>query len=200
MTWPLWGFIVVVYLAGLWWLRRRQWRLSVYIWSGFGLAFLLIHAAVLLNGHVLLASTEARQLKDIMGIFGVHLELVDSTVLMVPDPTGWSGLRIGVESSTLIELAVFSGLLLFYPKLSWRRRSLSMIAGLGGTYLLNLFRLGLIVVMILVWGKPAVPVAHAIVGRLVYFGGVVILYWFLLTKPTLGIVHRFIQETGRVSR
>lgn len=200
MNWPLWGFIVVVYAAGMWWIQRRQWRLALYIWSAFGLAFLLIHAAVLLNGHMWLASLEAQQLKDLMALVGVRLERVDSAVLMVPDATGWSGLRIGIESSTLIELAVFSGLLLFYPKLSGRRRVLSLVAGLGGTYLLNLFRLSLIVLMIMIWGKPAVPLAHAVVGRLVYFGGVVILYWFLLTRPTLSIVNHFIRETGRESR
>lgn len=197
MTWPLLGLLAIVYLGGIKLLLHKQWRLSLYLWGAFGLAFLLIHTALMQNWHTALAAIEAQQLQGLMSVLGVRLELIDHTTLLVPDQTGWSGLKIGVESSTLIEMTVLSGLLLFYPKLSWRRRGLSLMAGLTATYLLNLVRLSLIVVMILVWGKPIVPLAHTVIGRLVYFAGVVSLYWFLLTKPTLSIVRQFIQETGR---
>jgi exosortase family protein XrtG len=192
--------LLVIYLLGIVSLQRRHWSLLLYLWSAFGLAFLIIQFAVLQNWHAALASLEASQLTGIMNALGVQLQLVDRTMLMVPDSTGWSGLRIGVESSTLIELSVLAGLLLFYPKQTPRQRSVFLMIGLTGTYVLNLLRLMVIVGMILIWGKPAVPLAHTVVGRLLYFGGVVMLYWFLMTRPTLRTVYDVMKGSGRLQR
>lgn len=200
MTGELLQILTVIYIAGIAWLQRRHWSLTLYLWSAFGLAFLLIHFAVMQNWDLELASLEAQQLTQLMGAFGIQVQLVDRTMLMVPDATGWSGLRIGVESSTLIELSVLAGLLLFYPKQTARQRGAYLITGIAVTYMLNLLRLIIIIVMILIWGKPAVTLAHTVVGRLVYFGGVVMLYWFLMTKPTLRTVYDTMRQSGRLQR
>lgn len=200
MSWPLWLVLALVYLAGLFGLGRRRWRLARYIWGAFGLAFLLIHLALLLGWHTALAAAEAGHLQSILALAGIEIQRVETAAILVPDATGWSGLRIGIESSALIEMTVFLGLLLFYPQLPLSSRGRHLIIGLAGTYALNLLRLLVIVGMILIWGKPAVPLAHYVVGRLVFFGGVVILYWYLLTKPTLRIVHELIESSGRAAR
>jgi exosortase/archaeosortase family protein len=200
MNWSLLSLLTAVYIVGILWLQRRRWSLALYIWQAFGLAFLLIHLAVLLNWHVTLATLEAAQIAAIVSAFGVPVQVVNDTTLLIPDATGWSGLRIGVESSTLIEIAVLSGLLLFYPKRTSGQRGLSLALGFAGTYLLNLLRLFIIIAMILLWGKPAVAIAHTLVGRLVYFAGVVLLYWFLMTKPTVHIVYDLIRTSGRLGR
>jgi exosortase/archaeosortase family protein len=117
--------------------------------------------------------------------------------LLVPDPTGWSVLQIGLECSTLIEASVFAGLLLFYPRLPPRDRALRLGAGLGATFLINLARLAVIIGMVMILGKPAVPWAHAVVGRMVFFVGIVIVYWRMLTLPTLRLVRRDMEVSGR---
>jgi exosortase/archaeosortase family protein len=200
MNWSLLSLLTVVYITGLLWFQRRHWSLALYIWQAFGLAFLLIHLAVLLNWHVTLAALEASQIAAIVSAVGVPVQVINDTTLLIPDATGWSGLRIGVESSTLIEIAVLSGLLLFYPKRTSSQRGVSLAIGFFGTYLLNLLRLFIIIAMILLWGKPAVAVAHTLIGRLVYFVGVVLLYWFLMTKPTVRIVYDVIRTSGRLER
>ncbi len=200
MTFPLLQLATAVYLLGLIWVHRQGWQLLLYIWSAFGFAYLSIHLSLLQGWNVALATLEARHLQAIMAWLGVKLSFVDDTTLLVPDPTGWSGMRIGVECSTLIELSVFSGLMLFYPRLTLEKRWKYLALGCIGTYTLNMVRLVIVAAIIAAWGKPAVPIAHAIVGRLVYFAGVVALYWFLLTRPTLALVRRSIEASGRAVR
>ena len=73
------------------------------------------------------------------------------------------------------------------------------LTGLAATYLINLARMFIIVAMIHWLGKSAAPLAHAVVGRLVFFAGIVIVYWQLLTLPTLRIVRRELEVTGRAA-
>jgi len=169
----------LIYLIGMGWIQRNQWRLTLYVWSAFGLAFLVIHLALLMGWPTALAAAEAQHLVEIMRLLGFELEVVNEVTIMVPDSTGWSGLTIGIESSTLIELSAFVGLMLYYPRISTQRRSTYLMIGIIGTYLFNLIRLVTIVTIILVWGKSAFPLAHNVIGRLVYFAGVVGLYWYL---------------------
>lgn len=197
MTWMILQLSTVVYLGGLTWIQRRHWQLMLYMWGVLGFIFLFIHLAILQQWHITFAGLEAKHVQALLLPFGIHLQFVDATTFLVPDSSGWSGLNIGIECSTIIEMSIFVALVLFYPKLTLSRRWWSLAVGIVGTYLLNLLRIMIIVLMIVVWGKPAVPLAHTVVGRLVYFVGVVGLYWYLLTKPTLYMVQRFIEVSGR---
>ena len=130
-------------------------------------------------------------------MLGVTLSTLGASTLVVPDPTGWSVLGIGIECSTLIEAAVFTGLMLFYPRFGGVARLSRLSLGLGATFGLNMLRLGVIVLMVVTLGKPAVVWAHAIVARLVFFVGIVFLYWRMLTLPTLSTVKRDLEVSGR---
>lgn len=200
MNWSYLQVIAVIYLAGMVWVRQRQWSLFQFVWGAFGFAFLFIHLSLIQGWDSSLSTIEVRNVQSLIGFLGIRLQSVDNTTLLIPDSTGWSGLRVGIECSTLIELSVFAGLVLFYPRLSFNQRWRYLLLGLVGTYLLNLLRITVIVILIWFWGKPMVPFAHAIVGRLIYFVGVVALYWFLLTRPTLRLVHRSIEVSGRAVR
>ncbi|NJL94578.1 MAG: exosortase/archaeosortase family protein [Anaerolineae bacterium] len=114
----------------------------------------------------------------------------------MPDTQGWVGLNITLECSTLIELSIFAGLLLFYPKLTLKQRAWAFAVGLLVTYVLNLGRIVLIVGMILALGREAIPLAHNLVARLLYFVGILFIYWFLLTRPTLFAIRRTIESQG----
>jgi len=200
MTWPLLQASLLVYIGGLLWMQRQNWQLILYVWSAFGVVFLFIHLAILQEWHIALAHFEALHVQMLLAPLGLQLQTVSQTSFLVPDGTGWSGLAIGIECSTIIELSVYTGLILFYPNLSMQKRWKYLLIGATGTYLLNILRIAIIVLMIAHWGKPIVPFAHTIVGRLVYFVGVVGLYWFLLTKPTLHMIRRRMETAGRAVR
>jgi len=57
--------------------------------------------------------------------------------------------------------------------------------------------MAVIIAMIHWLGKEAAPLAHAVVARLIFFLGIVVVYWYLLTLPTLHVVRRELEITGR---
>src|SRR5437660_738095 len=145
MTWPLLQLLVAIYGLGVWWLRRQRWRLIFYMWASFGLAFLLIHLSLLQGWNVAISALEASQAQQLLIPLKITARLIDATTLLIPDPTGWSGLNIGIECSTLLELSVFWGLMLYYPRLGLRKRWLYLAIGTAATYGLNMLRILIIV-------------------------------------------------------
>lgn len=188
---------LAVYVMGLLALRRVRHGLIAYVWGAFGLAALFVLAAQMGRWYEPFGGLQARILATLGNSFGLGLSTLEPAYLVVLDPTGWSVMTVGVECSTLIEAAVFAGLLLFYPRFPTGERLLRLVAGLGFTFLINLARLAVIVGLVATLGKPAVPLAHAVVGRLIFFVGVVIVYWRMMTMPTLRMVRRDLEVSGR---
>lgn len=191
------GLAALVYVAGLVILRRKRQGLTGYVWGAFGLAGLIILFGESGGWNVPLGAVQIDALAWLGGWAGLGLSTLGPGTLVVPDPSGWSVLSVGIECSTLIESAVFIGLVLFYPRFPPADRFMRLVLGLGGTLLVNLIRLSVIVGMAHLLGKPAVPWAHAVVARLVFFVGIVGIYWKLLTLPTLHLVRRDMEVSGR---
>lgn len=197
MNTTLLGILGFIYLLGLVLLRRQRQGLIGYLWGSFGLAGLLVLLAQHGEWNIAVGELQAGVVAIVAGWLGVVLTFIEPASLAIPDPTGWSVLRIGIECSTLIEASVFTGLILFYPRFSPQERSLRWIVGVGATFLVNFIRLGVIIAIVMTLGKPAVPWAHAVVARLVFFVGIVIVYWHMLTLPTLKVIRRDIEVSGR---
>lgn len=111
-------------------------------------------------------------------------------VMVVTQDVGWTLLKVGVESSGLLEMAVFVSLLLFYPGLSAGQRARTIVIGCVVTWLANALRILLIIAMLQIFGKGALVIAHSIVGKGVFFGLTIAMYWYLLTAPTLRMLGR----------
>jgi exosortase family protein XrtG len=186
-----------VYLAGLLFLRKARMGLLAYLWDAFGLAAILIFAGQIGGWNAPLGALQAGILAWVGNWFGAGLQVVEGGGLVVPDPTGWSILQVGIECSAMIEMSIFVGLMLFYPRLPAGERLGRIGAGVLATIAVNLLRLAVIAVMVATLGKPIVPWAHAIVGRLVFFVGILYLYWRMLTLPTLKLVRRELEVTQR---
>jgi exosortase family protein XrtG len=187
----------IVFLVGLVLLRKSRKGLVAYLWGAFGLAGIVIFAGQLGNWNVPLGAFQAQILAQASALVGGGLRTVADGGLVVPDPTGWSILQVGIECSALIEISIFAGLILFYPRLPAGQRMLRLAIGVLAILGINLLRLGIIAAMISVFGKPAVPWAHAVVGRLVFFAGILYLYWRMLTLPTLDAIRREMEVTHR---
>lgn len=197
MNYSIMALALAIYLIGLLALRRRRHGLTAYLWGAFGMAALLILAGWMGGWNEPLGAAQASLLEIVWGWLGLGVSTLGGGELVVPDPTGWSVLAIGIECSTLIELSVFAGLLLFYPRFPPGERLKRLTTGLAATLLINLVRLSVIIGMVAALGKPAVPWAHAVVGRMVFFVGVVIVYWRMLTMPTIRFVRRDLEVSGR---
>ena len=59
------------------------------------------------------------------------------------------------------------------------------LSGVAAIYVINLIRLYSIVLVIFYGGRNTIYVAHSIIGRLVFFALIIVLYWRVFTKPAL---------------
>lgn len=180
-------------LVGLWavvtamlW-RTRRW-LVFYITGAFGFTLLVVYGASLVNLDTAIEALEAVQVAAMAAMLGVRLDVLGQTGLAIPNHTGWAVFDIGIECSALIEMAAAVGLIAFYPAFSRGRRVLTAGIGMAATYAINLLRILLIASIINGMGTSWVFAAHAVFGRVFFFAGTVILYWYLLTRPTMSIV------------
>jgi len=85
-------------------------------------------------------------------------------------------------------------LLLFYPSYNWKTKLKYATIGTVATFAANIIRILSIVFIVAVFGKTSVYLAHAIIGKLIFFALIVILYWYLLTKPTMNTVRKNIKS------
>jgi exosortase family protein XrtG len=189
--------LALLYIIGLLAMRRMRHRLPADLWGSLGLVALVVLASKVGGWNIPLGSAQARLFVWGGNLIGLRFGLLEPAGLIVPDLTGYSILQIEVECSNLIEATVFAALMLFYPRFQPRERLLSLGAGVSATVAVNLVRLGVIVAMVSILGKPALPWAHAIVGRLLFFAGIIVIYWHILTLPTLQVVGRDLEVTGR---
>ena len=81
----------------------------------------------------------------------------------------------------------------FYPGWTLRRRLLTICLGVFATYAANVVRVSFIVASLHWGGKDLLFISHTVGGRLIFFAIVVLIFWFVLSLPTLRIVQRKIQ-------
>ncbi len=194
-TWAqaLWG--ALVWLALVLALRRSRIWLFYYLVAAVGWCFgLVVLLRELLPGEAALAMATAYNTHYLAGLLGVPTRVFRSApglllVLVIAQESGWTALQVGLESSGLLELSVLSGLLLFYPGMPFLRRSLSV-----ATYVANVLRVLLIVVVLHFAGKDSLLFAHTFLGRAFFFAVTVAIYWYLMTRTSLEVLR------GRVLR
>ena len=178
----LFGF---VWTGAVLYLRRRRAWLSYYVLGSIGFVVLVLFVAQALGLDTRLEAIEAVQVAWLADIFNVKASLLPPSGLAIGNHVGWGVFDIGIECSALLEMAVFAALVAFYPP--WRpgKKALIIALGVAATYVVNLLRILIIVGMIARLGTDWVFIAHAVVGRVFFFVGVVAIFWFLVTMPTV---------------
>ena len=144
----------------------------ILILRHFGIDQLLVKAA---SFHVYLVADR---------LLNLPLELLSNGRFQLFLPDGGSSiLKLGIECSAIIESSLLVSLLIFLPFFSLRQRILRAFLGLVSTYVINLGRLLIIVLITHRFGPDYIFVAHAFVGRFFFFIAEILLYWWLFTKP-----------------
>lgn len=174
--------------------RKKRWWLSYYLVGSVAVVAGLMSFFVLTGYDNYVMGVEAQSMAWVASALGMPSQYMSPNAFLFPDPTGWSIFGIGLECSSIIEISVFIALLLFYPSYSWKRKLKYATIGAVATYLANVIRILTIVLLVSVFGKTSIYVAHAIVGKIIFFAFIVILYWYLLTKPTMGQVRKNIKS------
>lgn len=185
-------------LAVLFFRLNRIW-LPYYIIGSVGLAFLFIFIGRNTPIEPALQTAVAQGVHFFADLFGIPTETFDAApgallVLVISQDIGWTMLQVTVESSGLLESGVVFGMLMFYPAWSVRRRLSYVLLALLLTYAANIIRLMVIVATLHLLGKDSLLISHTIVGRAVFFVGVILIYWFLLSRPTLRAVRKKLDD------
>jgi len=195
---PIWLTLVLVFR------RHRQW-LFYYLVAAFGLTIQLVFLAEHFGIDQLLVNLASFHVNLISkNIFHIPMELMSNGrfQLLLTDG-GSSILKLGIECSAILESSIIFSLLIFYPLFSLRQRILRVIFGLVVTYVINILRLMIIVLMAYKFGPDYIFLAHAGVARVFFFICELLLYWYLMTKPTVKSVgdsisnHRSLAQTAR---
>lgn len=173
----------VAILAALW--RARRWLLF-YLSGSLGLVILTVVVARITTLNQALEALEARQTAFLAALLGQRITVLGMNGLAIENPYGWGIFDVGIECSGLLEMATIAGLVLFYPSVfDARKRAAFTIVGVVVTYLINLARILVIVLVVSRFGTESVFFAHAILGRIFFFIATVALYWWIVTLVTL---------------
>lgn len=184
------GTLIFLWVMAVLFFRANRIWLPYYVIGAVGFALIIIFVGRATFVESSLQQVVAAGVHAISSLTPVPTRIFQSApgaimILVVDQSVGWTMLQITVESSGLLETGVISGMLMFYPGWSFRKRlGLSVVAILA-TYVANIIRLMVIVIVIHYGGKDTLLVSHTILGRAVFFVGVIIIYWYLISRPTL---------------
>jgi exosortase family protein XrtG len=168
--------------------HRKRWWLSFYLTGAVSFMSFMIAFFMISGLDVKIMGIEAQNIATLSTAIGIPATFLPPNAFLFEDPTGWTIFGIGFECSSIIEISVLIGLLLLYPGYGWKRKTKYAIIGTIATYCANLIRMMSIVYIVNIFGKSYLYFAHAIVGKLIFFLFIIILYWYLLTRPTIGII------------
>lgn len=191
MSYPLVVTMFVLWLGVVAFLRRARIWLPYYVVGAVGCAYWLVLVfSNLLGLEPLLAHSVAWVVHSTSNLLGIPTRIFEGApgvllVLVIYQDIGWTVLQVGLESSGLLEITVLVSLLLFYPGWTLYHRLRLILFGGIAMWIANILRMLVIVVMLNQFGKEALVLAHMYVGKAVFFVLVILIFWFIITRPTL---------------
>lgn len=106
-------------------------------------------------------------------------------IIFVDSIDGAISLTIDFECSGIIEIMAYISLLAFFEVYTRYERIFVGIVGVCLIMLSNAVRIMFICLIIHYWGVGSYYVAHAFIGRLLFYGLSVMLYFYVFTKPQI---------------
>ncbi|WP_029215095.1 exosortase/archaeosortase family protein [Kallotenue papyrolyticum] len=187
-----WSWALLLgWLSVLLFLRTYRIWLPYYVLGSVGLAYWMVLAGRAWFGldrwMAVLVAVTTQRLADLLAIPTQTFAQAPGTllVMVISQEIGWTALQVGVESSGLLELSVLTALLALYPGWSWRERGVLILGCAVLLIAANILRVLIIVALLHYLGKEALLLAHTIIGKVVFFGLTLAIYWLAITAPTL---------------
>ena len=106
-------------------------------------------------------------------------------VIFIESAAGAISLKIDFECSGIIEILAYLSLLIFYRVYTVYERVYVGVLGVVAIVLANALRITVISLMIYFGGVDMYHIAHTFIGRFVFYGLSVILYFYVFTKPQI---------------
>lgn len=113
---------------------------------------------------------------------GMYESYFQQGILFVPCDTGAISLYIDYECSGIIEIGAYLALLLFFGVYKTQEKIGLAIGGSLGIFCANVLRIFIIGSMVHIWGSDVYFMAHTIIGRIVFYGFTIALYFYVFTR------------------
>lgn len=175
---------IALWIYGLSVLKRARLSAFYFIVGSAGLFFILTaisrpywvwfftHAVI----HGVALFTELTNWGQIMFKMGlVYINNGGNSVIM----------SIDYECSGIIETCAFVSLVVFYPAYQRREKVFYGVFGLLYIYLINVLRLNVVITIVHFGGGEAFFLAHSVIGRLIFYVLVIVLYYNVFTYSQL---------------
>ena len=173
----IWAYILYV-------LKRAKLNFWLFLVGSFGLfIFMMIWVRPLLTEP--LARVVAAMAGAVGGLTGTFDAYFRYGIIFIQSAMGSITLKVDFECSGIIEIMAFLSLLIFFQVYTLREKLMVGVAGVLGIMLANTIRIIAICEIIYFGGVGTYFIAHAIVGRLIFYSLSVLLYFFVFTKPQI---------------
>ncbi len=173
----IWAYILYV-------LKRAKLNFWLFLVGSFGLfIFMMIWVRPLLTEP--LARVVAAMAGAVGGLTGTFAAYFRYGIIFIQSAMGSITLKVDFECSGIIEIMAFLSLLIFFQVYTLREKLMVGVAGVLGIMLANTIRIIAICEIIYFGGVGTYFIAHAIVGRLIFYSLSVLLYFFVFTKPQI---------------
>lgn len=124
-------------------------------------------------------SVVAGMLGDATGIYDAYY---NKSIIFITSKGSSISMYVDFECSGIVEIMAFLSLVWFFSVYSGYEKIVVSLVGTLVIFLSNVLRIFVICLVIHVWGVEAYYIAHSIVGRLVFYGCTVALYFVVFTK------------------
>lgn len=182
-------YILCVLLAAAWlYLLRVLKRGELHFWR-FLVGSVGMFILLMILVRPVMTQPLAQAVAAVSGLFGsltgTFTAYFKYGILFIEAATGAITLQIDFECSGIIEIMAFLSLLTFFKVYDVKERIFVGIVGTAYIMLANALRIIVICEMIYYIGPKAYHMAHTLVGRLVFYGLSILLYFYVFTKPQI---------------
>lgn len=191
----LFGIAIWLYLLSV--LKRAHLSAFYFIVGSVGLFFILI---ALSNPYWVWFFTHAvvTAIQGLGALTGMCVVMAKYGIVHILSAHATVTMTIDYECSGIIETMAFLGLVIFFPTYTRRERIFYAVLGILWIYLDNVLRLAIVVTIVHFAGPSSFFLAHTIIGRLVFYVLVIMLYYNVFTYSQLarGLYARFSWHRG----
>lgn len=186
---PLIIILIFIWLAlTIFFLRHRIW-IFYYVWGAVGLSCLLVLLFRASFVEYQLEQAISLILHHVLNYFDILTYVFDKApgtlLVLIKIDSSWTTIDIDIENSGMLEMCIIVGLILFYPAYNRIKRALLSLMGILLIFSINIIRLLVVIIAVEQGGRNLSFIAHTVLGRLVFFLLIVVVYWYLLTRPSL---------------
>lgn len=171
----VWAFLLVV-------TKRAELHAWQFLIGSFGLFILLM-----LTVQPILTQPLARAVSALAGIVGNLTNAFSAYfkygIIFITTETGALTLQVDFECSGIIEIMAYESLLLFFNVYTSVEKLMLGILGFCYIMLCNALRIVVICLCVCFFGVSAYYIAHAFVGRILFYFLSIFLYFYVFTKP-----------------